>query len=198
MSTKIYRQTKAFTLIELLVCMSIILILAALLFSTMKTMRDRGNIAKCASNLRALSAAAIMYANEHDGYLWTRADLGNSMYRMADDDKSPVKILARYAPPTTWICPGAPKSMAIFKNNYTWTIAAQFDTKPVAMVGNAAATVLFWDAFAYTLPTQRNANESLDADGNGKGPSQAKLKTMYHFSNTKTNYGYLDGHVETR
>lgn len=58
-----------FTLIELLTCIAIIGILAAFLFPAISKGMGNSNSTKCASNLRQIGAAVIMYAGEHNGEL---------------------------------------------------------------------------------------------------------------------------------
>lgn len=192
------KRSAGFTLLELLFCMAVIFILAALLFSATSMVRERMNSAKCTSNLRALSAAAISYANEHDGYLWSWKEIGNSKFRMAEDPLSPTQLLKPYTAPSNWICPSSSKSLQKFKNTYTWTIASQYNTKPISSTTSLSSTLMFWDVYQFTLPTMKGATEPLDADGNGAGPSNIAKKywTPCHDKNTKVMRGYLDGHVE--
>ncbi len=69
-------RTIAFTLIELLVVIAIIAILASLLLPVLARARDKGNTAKCQSNLRQLGLAAMMYDEDHQVYPigWPPAD----------------------------------------------------------------------------------------------------------------------------
>src|SRR4026207_541407 len=56
-----------FTLIELLVVIAIIAILAAILFPVFARAREAPRKASCASDLRPLGPAALMYVADHDG-----------------------------------------------------------------------------------------------------------------------------------
>jgi prepilin-type N-terminal cleavage/methylation domain-containing protein/prepilin-type processing-associated H-X9-DG protein len=58
-----------FTLIELLVVIAIIAILAAILFPVFAQVRDKARQASCQSNLRQIGHAALMYAQDWDGFI---------------------------------------------------------------------------------------------------------------------------------
>jgi prepilin-type N-terminal cleavage/methylation domain-containing protein/prepilin-type processing-associated H-X9-DG protein len=58
---------KAFSLIEILVTVSIIAVLAALLFPSLESMKRAANRTACASHLRAMGGVWTTYANDHDG-----------------------------------------------------------------------------------------------------------------------------------
>lgn len=58
---------RAFTLIELLVVIAIIAILAAILFPVFAQARDKARQATCASNLKQIGNAFLMYASDWDG-----------------------------------------------------------------------------------------------------------------------------------
>jgi prepilin-type N-terminal cleavage/methylation domain-containing protein/prepilin-type processing-associated H-X9-DG protein len=55
-----------FTLIELLVVIAIIAILAAILFPVFARVREKGWQTTCASNLKQLGSAVLMYAQDYD------------------------------------------------------------------------------------------------------------------------------------
>jgi len=59
-------ENKGFTLIELLVVIAIIAILMAILVPTLHRAREQGQRAACLSNLKQLTMAWIMYADEND------------------------------------------------------------------------------------------------------------------------------------
>jgi len=60
------RNRKGFTLIELLVVIAIIAILAAILFPVFAQARAKARAASCLSNIKQLSLAEIMYAQDYD------------------------------------------------------------------------------------------------------------------------------------
>ena len=64
------RKTKAgFTLIELLVVIAIIAILAAILFPVFATAREKSRVSTCSYNLKQLSMACKLYADNNGGKL---------------------------------------------------------------------------------------------------------------------------------
>jgi prepilin-type N-terminal cleavage/methylation domain-containing protein/prepilin-type processing-associated H-X9-DG protein len=60
------RRRSGFTLIELLVVIAIIAILAAILFPVFAQAREAARKTSCASNLKQISLAAMMYAQDFD------------------------------------------------------------------------------------------------------------------------------------
>lgn len=60
------KKTKGFTLIELLVVIAIIAVLMAILMPTLNRAREQGRRAACLGNLKQLTLAWLMYADEND------------------------------------------------------------------------------------------------------------------------------------
>ena len=78
----------AFTLIELLVVVAIIAILMAILMPALQRAREQGKRAACLNNLKQLTLAWIMYADENDGKIVsaqagvTRGSISNPPYEI--------------------------------------------------------------------------------------------------------------------
>jgi prepilin-type N-terminal cleavage/methylation domain-containing protein/prepilin-type processing-associated H-X9-DG protein len=64
-------RRRGFTLIELLVVIAIIALLMALLMPALQTAREQGKRAVCLNNLRQLTLAWIMYADDNEGKICT-------------------------------------------------------------------------------------------------------------------------------
>lgn len=61
------RALMAFTLVELLVVIGIVAILAGLISPVISSMRERGDAAACASNLKQIGAGLFLFSSDHEG-----------------------------------------------------------------------------------------------------------------------------------
>jgi len=77
----ISKPQRGFTLVELLVVIGIIALLISILLPSLNKAREAGRSVKCMSNLRQLSQATMMFANDHKGKMPGR---GGSAILIAD------------------------------------------------------------------------------------------------------------------
>ncbi|MBN2182961.1 MAG: prepilin-type N-terminal cleavage/methylation domain-containing protein [Sedimentisphaerales bacterium] len=73
-----------FTLIELLVVIAIIALLLAIFVPVLQNVREQGQRAVCLSNLRQLTTAWIVYADEHDSSLLWGISTGSSRWSIGE------------------------------------------------------------------------------------------------------------------
>ena len=107
-------RTAAFTLVELLVVIGIIALLIAILLPSLKKARESSIRTACASNLRQIHGAVVMYANANRGWLPTRYEVKKRTltaaeiskgYKVGTSAEGAHTILAPYTNADIFRCP---------------------------------------------------------------------------------------------
>ncbi|MEI8341913.1 MAG: type II secretion system protein [Verrucomicrobiota bacterium] len=172
-------KKRAFTLIELLTVIAIIAVLAALLFPAIKSARESANRVMCASNLKQLAAAGLMYIADHDGMAFANwMDLNdlpnggmmNYIYPNADPNNWPPN--GTYEG-TVVACPsrqrGVTKKLPVYGGG---TKDFYLGAETYQDGGNN-----FWDGMGYARNNAINVNNL----PNGKVPNIAKPSKFMMF-----------------
>jgi prepilin-type N-terminal cleavage/methylation domain-containing protein/prepilin-type processing-associated H-X9-DG protein len=196
----------SFTLIELLVVIAIIAILAALLLPSLKSARNRARGVECMSNLRQISQALILYAQDNEDFFpyyyefvgtpsvlidWaTRINpyLGNVITNRWDVEKMPMVVRCRLNPWTKNL--GGRPTMYCINGEIT---------------GNPGFPA--WHRKIGSFPRSDSVALVMDAGPGGSAPDRpmymistalsdmdyGRLAT-YHFN--KVQIAFVDGHVD--
>jgi prepilin-type N-terminal cleavage/methylation domain-containing protein len=102
------RERLAFTLIELLVVIAVIGILAALLLPALGNAKENARRTQCASNLRQILLAAVMYAEENDDRYPAQPADGLPVRAVGGDGRNFYDLLMPWvSKPAVWLCPSS-------------------------------------------------------------------------------------------
>lgn len=110
------RPAKGFTLIELLVVISIIALLAAILFPVFSRARDNARRSGCHSNLRQIGMGMLQYAQDYDESL-VRNYYGDNGYLISDSTPGAQKwkwmdaVQPHLKSEQLFSCPSAPRGI---------------------------------------------------------------------------------------
>jgi prepilin-type N-terminal cleavage/methylation domain-containing protein/prepilin-type processing-associated H-X9-DG protein len=134
----------AFTLIELLTVIAIIGILAAIIIPTVGKVRETAKTSACASNLRQIAAACLLYANENRNQLVPMKDNAtNELWRI----KIQPYIGSRRSGQSVLICPGdsitdypVSSGTGEWPSSYGLNMGAQFTGNPGMLYEYAAGS----------------------------------------------------------
>jgi len=98
----------AFTLVELLVVIAVIAILAALLLPALSKAKESARQAPCASNLKQIVLAALIYADENEASFPAQAGDGLPVRAAGGDGKNYYDLLMPLlSDPKIWLCPSS-------------------------------------------------------------------------------------------
>lgn len=209
------RRRSGFTLIELLVVITILLLLASILQPQLTAAMDSARIAKCASNLRQISTAALTYEVEHNGELpmyfsWNRSKIWyNALPEMLGD--KPLEqwnTLGSEHPISLWTCP---VQYRMFPGRRTYAINSQLQKSHhpnyAPMTRTQYLSIQVWEGRMPVTPSTMpyfmdgmlfNVNdawrEGRRMTMTGMPPSEELFKAWFPHK-SGANVAFLDGHV---
>lgn len=190
------KRSRGFTLVETLVILAIVSVLALVTFRLSATMREKSQRVVCMGKMRQIGGGMLARAIENNGRMYTKEEIGNSMYREFRDPLSLCQVLEEYAGgESTWMSPGAPRRIVKFKNAYAWSVAGTITQKPLSELANPEKTTVLWNNFQFTLPSVFNVPEPATKAG-PRTPSPASKYRIYPWSEGAHRL-YLDLHIET-
>lgn len=210
-----FRPARAFTLIELLTSIAIIGILAAILFATVSRVRASADKSKCASNLRGLATAGLLWINDHrgnmpDGMHWrspSETNDGSFLTYLGYKDA----MGSTSEQPTLMSCPSAFKDIgpnpdwnrgysinlyACRTQNNVWPPVSPYsrNASKISQVGSPARMAFIMDAnyFATGTPERQVYNSNTGQLWNGVGTAG-----LHTHSGDTVNVVFLDGHIQS-
>ncbi len=209
-----HRQ-RGFTLTELLVVIGIIAVLTAILVPVFFTARNNGQRTACASNLRQLAAASLLYAQDNDGILPHSSESGMTR----DDWFAQIKPLVTskdvFRCPSCALPDKLPLSVEgepVFGYAANGNInLAWVNSEPLVREGDVrhpAATVFLTEIHFIQHPNQETATrycvhapDVLDENSKGPGYFLDDGATVVGLQGGKRhaggcNYAFVDGHVK--
>lgn len=182
-----------FTLLELLVTIAVIAILAALLVPALRSARGFAKRANCLSNLRQVSAAFHIYANENDGRLPPYYGVGSPPEQLWMLRVQPYGIDAKvvFCPADPNFGPGATPRDPNDTRSHSYVYNA-FDELGLPIGGSAN----MWDVAApaeTVLFAEKRSDQTDFALGYRAGEYPRVIEERRH--TMVSNYVFCDGHA---
>lgn len=154
------RRRTAFTLIELLVVIAIIAILAAILFPVFAQAREKARQTDCASNLKQIAMATLMYVQDYD-QTWPMIAPGNNHVGIAQEldtylsQSSSLGTWPNFAPAYeggVWQCPDYTFVPDDRTGTHYWAYGYNFEYLTTGLPANPTSSQLENQAWEWSAP----------------------------------------------
>lgn len=198
-------RRQGFTLIELLVVISIIAVLAAILFPVFSRARENARRASCMSNLKQVALGFMMYAEDYDGHL--------PVYPYGSGAMPPVAVFPYVKSYQVFLCPSfthetTPNTTTSISTSYGMPWGYPPAKSALLNQGNPAAgpgvllssfsqpsLICLLGESAYVYDNGHTyAYPYFRAGSPIRPPSDMTLLPSQHFDGS--NYAFVDGHVK--
>ena len=208
------RDNRAFTLIELLVVVTIIAVLAAILFPVFARARENARRASCMSNLKQIGLALMMYVQDYDEtYPYASMD-GNDPLYAAPDASWPYLLQPYTKSLQVFTCPSSTSgsNAGIWFGNYgASTNLLKYRSSCVtkmASISEPSEGYAIMDGSAWTMNTgfATNPSDLYYVPGTGESHSGMSMTYMKIFNLVSDFFGgrhfagddmlFADGHVK--
>lgn len=189
----------AFTLIELLVCIGVVAILAALLFPSLRSARERSSLTKCLNNLRQTYFALESYANESNDYYPKAIAVGVWGSTNSTEIGWMQQILPYAGSAKIFRCPRQPPA---YENDYSYFLGsraaflmtggqAPFNRRGLA---HPSEYILSGDTAVTWVPATDSDKDNYSVDCLFTGPGVEENIRQHH--SQRVNVLFADGHVK--
>lgn len=184
---------RGFTLIELLVVISIIAVLAAILFPVFARVRENARKTACLSNLKQLALALHMYAQDNDSYLIASTSAGTKSWTAPYEPylkNTQVLLCPSMKPHRGWNCDYS-------RNRVMIDIAIVPDSAiPYEQICNPAGTMFAMDGAGLNSDHADPTHSVGQIGWDGANWDQTTFYSIGMRHNDGFNAAFLDGHVK--
>lgn len=190
------RRKNGFTLIELLVVIAIIAILAAILFPVFAQAREKARQSGCLSNLKQLSTAAIMYAQDYDETLPNAQWIGPAAFPpnwyFGESSRDLLETYTKNQGIFTCISDTELAGLVLRSTGKTFGLSYQYHGNPLGNGNNITKRIYFNDNNGKPMAERNGAVPLSTQDMVGQRTSPVRGTTFAAVVNPAQNWMFAD------